>query len=143
MSSKNKSGPFVGSEFAYEDITGQELEKYDYLWLRTEACGNLTCEVIERRPRYENSGYIRHIEWIDTVNFQPRKIEFHDRKDELLKTQTFENYKLYENKYWRPKILKMNNHQTNKSTELRFFNYEFGLGLTENDFVKEVLARTR
>ena len=28
ISSSNKSGPFVGSEFAYEDISSQELEDY-------------------------------------------------------------------------------------------------------------------
>lgn len=30
ISSKNKSGPFVGSEFAYEDITGNEVGKYSW-----------------------------------------------------------------------------------------------------------------
>ena len=30
ISSSNKSGPFVGSEFAYEDITAQELKKYSF-----------------------------------------------------------------------------------------------------------------
>src|SRR3546814_6855851 len=34
ISSANKSGPFVGSEFAYKDMLSQEVDKYDYLWLR-------------------------------------------------------------------------------------------------------------
>ncbi len=50
ISTRNKSGPFVGSEFAYEDITAQELKKYSYKWLRDERCGALDCFVIERRP---------------------------------------------------------------------------------------------
>ena len=32
ISSSNKSGPFMGSEFAYEDISSQEIEKYTYLY---------------------------------------------------------------------------------------------------------------
>ena len=36
ISSANKSGAFMGSEFAYEDITSQEVEKYTYKWLRDE-----------------------------------------------------------------------------------------------------------
>ena len=28
ISSRNKSGPFMGSEFAYEDLSSQEVEKY-------------------------------------------------------------------------------------------------------------------
>ncbi|MEA2079232.1 MAG: outer membrane lipoprotein-sorting protein, partial [Pseudomonadota bacterium] len=30
IASKNKSGPFMGSEFAYEDISSNEVEKYTY-----------------------------------------------------------------------------------------------------------------
>jgi hypothetical protein len=52
ISSANKSGSFVGSEFAYEDITGQEFEKYTYKWLLDEPCDLLECFVVERRPRY-------------------------------------------------------------------------------------------
>ena len=40
ISSVNKSGPFMGSEFAFEDFSGQEVGKYSYLWLRDEACGD-------------------------------------------------------------------------------------------------------
>ncbi len=30
IASKNKSGPFMGSEFAYEDMSSQEVGKYTY-----------------------------------------------------------------------------------------------------------------
>ncbi|MEL6123939.1 MAG: outer membrane lipoprotein-sorting protein, partial [Bacteroidota bacterium] len=33
ISSNNKSGPFVGSEFAYEDLSSQEVEKYAHKFL--------------------------------------------------------------------------------------------------------------
>jgi hypothetical protein len=66
ISSANKSGPFVGSEFAYEDLLAQELDRYDYRWLRDEPCGELQCHVVERIPRYANSGYTRQIVWWDT-----------------------------------------------------------------------------
>ena len=50
IASNNKSGPFMGSEFAYEDIASQEVEKYTYKYLRDEACDALTCFVVERYP---------------------------------------------------------------------------------------------
>ena len=56
ISSVNKSGPFVGSEFAFEDFTSMELNKYDYRYLDSEACGDLTCDVTEGIPLYEHSG---------------------------------------------------------------------------------------
>ena len=143
ISSTNKSGPFVGSEFAFEDFTSLELNKYSYKWLREEPCGEFTCDVVERYPRYENSGYTRQIAWIDQQVFQARKIDFYDRKDSLLKTLEQQDYREYEGGYWRAHRLIMTNHQTNKSTELVYSDYEFKTGLTDNDFVKGVLKRAR
>ncbi|MBV6631792.1 MAG: outer membrane lipoprotein-sorting protein [Alphaproteobacteria bacterium] len=143
ISSANKSGPFVGSEFAFEDITSQELNKFDYVWLREEACGDLNCDVVERYPLYENSGYTRQVAWIDQTDFQVRKVEYYDRKDDLLKTQTFEDYRLYNDKFWRAQVFRMVNHQTGKSTDLIFGDYIFEVGLDDGDFVKGVLRRQR
>ena len=143
ISSKNKSGPFVGSEYAFEDITGQELNKYEYTWLREEACGKLTCDGVERRPLYKDSGYPRQIGWVDQTVFQARKIEYYDRKDSLLKTQLFEDYKLYNDKFWRALVWRMENHQTGKSTDLFFQDYKFDIGLSDGDFVRGALSRQR
>tara|TARA_R110002126_G_scaffold3263_2_gene18607 strand:- start:35425 stop:36255 length:831 start_codon:yes stop_codon:yes gene_type:complete len=143
ISSKNKSGPFVGSEFAFEDFTSQELNKYKYKFLRQEACPNaaeLTCDVVERFPLYERSGYTRQIGWTDTETLQTRKIDFYDRKDSLLKTLSFTDYELYEDKYWRVHVMKMVNHQTGKSTDLVYGDYNFHNGLDDKDFVKGVLS---
>ncbi|MGB0551254.1 MAG: outer membrane lipoprotein-sorting protein [Alphaproteobacteria bacterium] len=61
ITSVNKSGPFVGSEFAFEYFTALELNKYSYRYIRSESCGELTCHVVERKPRYEHSGYSRQL----------------------------------------------------------------------------------
>ncbi|UCF68877.1 MAG: outer membrane lipoprotein-sorting protein, partial [Acidobacteriota bacterium] len=139
----NKSGPFVGSEFAFEDFTSLELNKFDYKYLRSEACGDLECDVVERYPRYEHSGYTKQIAWIDTEVYQLRKVEFYDRRGDLLKTLSLEDYRQYEGAYWRAHVLRMVNHQTGKSTDLLYSDYRFGLGLSERDFVKGVLTRIR
>lgn len=141
ISSTNKSGPFVGSEFAFEDFTATELNKYAYKWLRSEECGEFTCDVVERYPRYENSGYTKQISWIDQSVYQVRKLDFYDRKDSLLKTLIFKDYREYEGGIWRSHQFSMNNHQTGKSTDLIYSDYKFKTGLTENDFVKGILKR--
>lgn len=147
ISSANKSGPFVGSEFAFEDFTSQELNKYTYNYLRTEECGNVApgkqCDVVERFPRYENSGYSKQIGWTDTDDFQLRKVEFYDRKDDLLKTLKLLDYKQYNGTFWRARKLEMVNHQTGKSTDLLYKDYQFKTGLSDGDFVKGVLKRAR
>lgn len=143
ISSVNKSGPFVGSEFAFEDFTALELEKFDYEYLGEEPCGDLVCDVIERIPRYEHSGYSRQKAWVDQDVYQVRKVEFFDRKETLLKTLTLSGYRRYEPGWWRAHELSMVNHVTGKSTDLVYSDYEFGLGLGEDDFGRGALERLR
>ena len=143
ISSANKSGPFVGSEFAYEDLTSQEVEKYSYKWLRDEQINGKETFVIDAYPAYENSGYTRQIVWVDKEMYRPVKIEYYDRKNALLKTLTSTGYQQYQDKYWRPDTMLMINHITGKSTELTWENYRFGNGLNDRDFDKNSLKRAR
>ncbi len=143
ISSVNKSGPFVGSEFAFEDFTALELNKYTYKYLREEPCGDMTCDVVERKPRYEHSGYTRQVAWTDQRDFQVRKVDFYDRRGDLLKTLEQKEYRQYDDKFWRAHLLAMTNHQTKKSTDLIFSDFAFKTGLRDRDFVKNTLKRIR
>ena len=143
ISSKNKSGPFMGSEFAFEDLSSREVAKFTYLYLRDEAINGEDVFVVESRPNYKYSGYTRLIAWISKEKYQPLKIEYYDRKNTLLKTTTATGYQQYMDKYWRPDSLNMVNHQTKKETRLDFSNYEFQKGLSERDFNKSSLKRAR
>jgi len=143
ISSSNKSGPFVGSEYAYEDLSSQEVEKYKYKWLRDEAIDGRDSFVIERFPQYEHSGYTRQIVWLDKEMYQPLKLDFYDRKNAQLKTLLFLDYKQYIDQYWRPGRMEMTNHQTGKSTTLTWADYQFKTGLTARNFDKNTLKRAR
>lgn len=143
ISSSNKSGPFMGSEFAYEDLSSQEIEKYTYKYLRDEKIDGRDCFVIERKPAYKHSGYTKMTTWLDKEMYQPLKIEFYDRKKSLLKTLTSTDYKQYQGKFWRPTRMSMINHQTKKSTELLWSNYKLNTGLKARDFDRNSLKRAR
>jgi len=144
ISSRNKSGSFMGSEFAYEDIASQEPEKYTYKWLRDEIYNNMECFVVERYPvDTENSGYSRQVSWLDKDEYRTWKVEYYDRKDSLLKTLTISGYEKYNDRFWRAAQLDMVNHHTGKSTELQFVNYRFNVGLNEDDFNKNSLKRVK
>lgn len=143
IASSNKSGPFMGSEFAYEDISSQEVEKYTYTYLRDEALNGLDCFVIERDPVDEDSGYSKQIVWIDKAEYRVHKVDYYDRKQSHLKTLSFHDYQQYLDKHWRAARLEMINHQTLKSTNLNFQNYVFASGLDEREFNQSGLARMR
>ncbi len=143
INSKNKSGPFMGSEFAFEDISSQEVEKYTYKYLRDENLNGIDCFVIERVPAYKHSGYTRQVGWINKAEYRAEKIVFYDRKNSLLKTLSYNEYEKYLDQYWRAHELSMENHQTGKSTLLKWSDYKFKTGLNDKDFSRNSLKRAK
>ncbi len=143
ISSRNKSGPFMGSEFAFEDLSSFELEKYSYKFLGNDVCTLGECAMVEQYPVDKTSGYTRRIVWVDTVHYRIDKVEFYDRKNSLLKTLKYRDYKQYLNKYWRAHKQVMNNHQNGKATVMALADIEFNTGLSEGDFNKNALKRAR
>ena len=143
IASSNKAGPFMGSEFAYEDIASQEVEKYTYNYLRDEKVNGLDCFLVEYDPVDRKSGYSRQLVWIDKKEYRLQKIEFYDRKNSLLKTLSYANYNKFLGKYWRADTLSMENHQTGKKTQLQFSDWAFQTGLTEKDFQQNALKRIK
>jgi len=143
ISSSNKSGPFMGSEFAFEDLTSFEVEKYTYKWLRDESLDGIDCFVVEYYPAYKHSGYTRQVAWVNKTTYRPEKVEFYDRKDVLLKTLSYKGYKQYLGRFWRPDSMHMVNHQTGKETDIFMEDYTFNNGLTDRDFDQNSLKEAR
>ena len=139
----------MGSEFAYEDLSSQEVEKYTYKYIRDEKIktkefpDGVDSFVIERYPTYDHSGYTRQLVWINKERYVSEKVEYYDRKNDLLKTLSNNHSKQYLNQFWRPSEMIMINHQTGKSTILSWENYQFKTGLNDKDFSRNSLKRAR
>ena len=143
INSANKSGPFMGSQFAYEDLASFEVDKYKYRYIKDDTLNNIDTFVVENYPQYQHSGYTRQLVWIDKERYIPLKVEYYDRKNGLLKTLTFNDYKQYLDKYWRAHEQSMENHQNGKTTLLTFSNYQFKKGLSDKSFTRNSLKRSR
>lgn len=143
IASRNKSGPYMGSEFAYEDLASFEVEKYTYKLLGEEPCDGGTCYMIEQYPQDKYSGYTRLISWVDKEHYRVWKTDFYDRKNSLLKTFSAEGYQLYLDEFWRADKFVMVNHQNKKSTDVVFENWRFQTGLSEGDFNQNTLKRAK
>ena len=144
ISSSNRSGSFMGSEFTYEDMTVQEVEKFTYRYLRDEPCGDgLDCVVTERIPVEKGSVYRRQLVWRDKSALRVWKVEYYDRKDAHLKTLTLGEYRQYLDRYWRAGSMAMVNHLTGKSTDLVWTDYQFGTDIDDRDFTRTGLRRVR
>ena len=143
ISSKNRSGSFMGSEFAFEDMSAFELKKYDYEFIGEKPCGENTCYLTSWTPLYENSGYSKAIIWQDTKEYRTYKMEFYNQQGDFYKTLIYKDYKLFKERFWRPMSMTMTNHKTKKETLLEYKDYQFALGLTESDFTQSALKRFR
>ena len=143
ISSNNKAGSFMNSEFAFEDIASQEVEKYTYRFLRDDEHDNIKVFVVESDPIDPKSGYSKIHTWIDQARYIPLKIEFFDRGERLKKTLIISEYNQYLDKYWRGNSWHMVNHQTGKSTLLQFKDWTFNNGFTDKDFSKNSLSRIK
>ena len=143
ISSNNKSGPFMGSEFAYEDLSSHEVDKYTYRYIEAAEVHGEPGHVIERIPVDPNSGYKRQRVWIDGTHWRIARIEFFDRKNDLLKTLEYSGYRRYDNGKWRADTMIMSNHQSGKRTTLSWNNILFNSDLSARDFDKNALKRIR
>ena len=99
--------------------------------------------VVRNFPLYKKSGYTKQEVWIDQAEYRVLKVDFFDRKGDLLKTLTNMDYKKYLDKYWRAHKASMVNHQNGKRTDLVWSTYEFQTGLGDKDFNRNSLMRAK
>jgi outer membrane lipoprotein-sorting protein len=139
IASRNKSGSFMGSEFSYEDIGNQNSNKYTFEGeAKIALLDGVECYVGARVPKNRNSGYTKQISWVDTKDFLILKVEYYDRKSELLKTAIFSDYKKTKG-VWRVGKISMTNHQNDKKTVLLYKEDRIKAGLKSKDFHKRRL----
>ncbi len=134
ISSSNRTGAFAGSEFSFEDLTGNDGRKYDWKFLGNAACGEKQCLLVETVPKDPASAYSRRVLIIEEGELRVVSIAFFDRKGTKLKTLEYGDYQKLNERFWRAQRWTMVNHQSGKSTTLRFVAMRLQNGFSANDF---------
>jgi outer membrane lipoprotein-sorting protein len=141
ISSRNKTGSFMGSEFSFEDLGSQELEKYTYKFIKEAKTKKHKLWVLERKS-VKKSGYSKQIMYVIKDYHNPLKIEYYDRKGELLKVGYFKNYKSFKLKgktFYRASSIHMKNRQTKKESIFSWSNRKLGIKNKTSLFEKRSL----
>ena len=134
ISARGQSGSFMGSEFSFEDLVNfWWIEKFKYKFVRDQKVGARDTWVVERVPRSKDSGYSKQIVWIDKEYLQALRVDFYDRKGQLLKTANFKSWKKYGSK-WRSDRIEMVNRQTGKKSNAVWTKRVWGKTLTDDEF---------
>jgi len=141
ISSRNKTGSFMGSEFSYEDLGSQEVEKYNYKFIKEAKTKKHKLWVLERKSK-KKSGYSKQIMYVVKKYNNPLKIEYFDRRGDLLKVAMFkdyQNFKLGKKTYYRAKSIHMKNKQTKKESIFTWNNRKLGIKNKKSMFQKRSL----
>ena len=144
ISSSNRTGKFVSSEFSYEDLGSEEVADNDHTWIEDRAClhdAKTICTVVESRPKNKKSGYSKRISFIDLDEYRVHQIDFYNRRGDLEKILKFSEFRRYEGRFWRAHVMIMVNLQTGKSTRLSWDEYRFNSGLTRRAFTPQGLPK--
>jgi len=141
IASKNKSGSFMGSEFSYEDLSSFSVDKFDFPGqAEKKVLNGKSYYVGERIPKSKYSGYTKEISYVDPETFLIQRVDYYDRKHELLKSVLFEEYHKIKG-VWRVGKMTMTNHQNGKKTILIWQDEKIKTGLKDRDFHKRVLKK--
>ena len=139
ISSKKKSGAFMGSEFSYEDLSAFNVNKYSYEGNAQEtSLDSKVVYIVNAKPVSKHSGYTKLISYVEKDSFLIQKIEYFDRKKKLLKTAYFSDYKKF-GKINRIGQIRMQNIQNDKTTILIWNEEKIKTGLKAKNFHKRYL----
>lgn len=143
ISSSNKSSSFMGSEFSYEDLGSQEIEKYNYRWLKDINLDGGKGWLLERIPKTK-SGYSKMVMKVSQKYMNPVNVEYFDRKAELLKVADFSKFTSFKaggKTMWRSNKIHMKNVQTKKESIFEWKDRKLGVKHKKRDFNKSSLKR--
>lgn len=146
ISSENRSGSFMGSEFSFDDFAAQPPSRYRFEHLRDETVDGMPCHVLRREPVADDRPGYQHA-WLDTEHLQLRRVEYHDARGDITRVLTIGEYETFEGAdggtYRRAQFLRMENQRTGAASELRWSGIALDTGLSERDFDVAALSRRR
>lgn len=138
IASSNKSGSFVGSEFAYEDLVVRQFEKYNFRYIGDDTVNDKDCYIMERTPKNQTSGYSKVLRWRYKDNLQEAKSEYYDRKGELLKERFMDGHHQVDG-FWRSTKITVKNVQTGKGSVLAFDDIKLKVPQDKSQFTVRAL----
>ncbi|MBI9100984.1 MAG: outer membrane lipoprotein-sorting protein [Spirochaetales bacterium] len=79
IASGERDGSFMGSDFTYADMGGNDLDHSDFTILRDEIFSGRSCWVIQSvSAQGKESNYGKTISWVDKETYLTLKVEFYD-----------------------------------------------------------------
>lgn len=137
---------FVGSDFSYEDITGQDLDAYTYELLDADASGTgpdgtpYRYFKLQAKANDQRATYPTTVSHIARDTFIVMHSEFFDRAGQRRKMLDVGRLEKIQN-IWTVMQMTMTTERDRTRTELRINTAQYNVGLTEDNFSRRELER--
>jgi outer membrane lipoprotein-sorting protein len=141
IAASGRNGSFMGSDFSYRDLEDRSVEEAEHEVLRSEACGEFQCYVVESVDKdLSDAVYSKSLSWIRKDTFVPVKLELYDKKGAHLKTATLEAYEQLKST-WVARKVTMENVKKGTRTVLEVHSVKIDEGLGDEYFTQQYLQR--
>lgn len=145
IASGSRKNYFMGTDFTYADLEGENLDKNKYTCTGEVPCqnGKSKCYVIEAKPindgEARNIGYSKRMLLVDKKDLITLKIVFFDLRSKKLKTATYANWTQV-GALWRPNLAIMDRHDVQK-TFIKVNERKLNKSIDEMVFAKRYLEK--
>lgn len=145
--SSNKKDSFMGTDFTYADVIGYKVGEWNYRLLKEETVDGQACYVIEALPKTEavkaSNGYSKRVGWFRKDNYMTAKMEYWDDSGQMLKTSTFTDIRLVDQKRnkWQAMRFEANNVQTGHRTVIQFDNFRANQHVKDEFFTTHYMEK--
>lgn len=145
LEAAGRSGNFLGSDFAYEDLVREAPANYHYVRMDDALAQGEVCAVIDARPiDVDDSLYSRRLIYLDPESYEVRKIEFYgdDEETPVKELQAYE-YRSpdVDGKTVRPRFAVMTNLETGTISVFKVLKSRLNLEIDEIIFTPENLSQ--
>ena len=145
ISSSDQGDNFMGTDYTYEDIRSEKLDKHVYRLTGSEVIAGHDCYTIEALPAGEKekkeSGYSKREIWMRKDVFLMIQIKYYNNKGEHFKTEIRKDIVEAAPGVYRPNFMEMKNLKTGHTTRLTFDERRLNQGIDDKIFTERTLKR--
>lgn len=136
LSSSGLKDSFLGSDFSYEDVTGDDDydKRYTHTLLDDETVDGRECYTVSLKAKKSSETYQTQIIWVDRETLVPVKMELSSRSGKLLKTVRYSDYITDGDTYFPGRIEIVNAVKKNSSSLMTVDTIEFDTVLDDSLF---------
>ncbi len=141
ISGAQRNEPFMGTDFSFGDLEGKNAQTGAAQLVGAETAGGVPCTKVEVAIADPADVYGKVVLWIDEKASVPRKIQFHDKAGQLVKTLEVERVKALDGGRSLMEKLRMLNHLRNSVTTVETRDVDSKTALPDSLFTPDALGK--